>query len=114
MLLTEVRRALKAAADHFYPPRAETVLCSDGKERVLGEDRYLNRLNEYLATRISASTARNLAAAELALLHAYMRRLNDLASKGVHASVTQAEARQGLVGMFMFLSTITHQAPVPC
>src|SRR3954454_14992299 len=58
LLLTEVRRALKAAADHFYPPRAEAVVCSDGKERVLGDDRYLNRLNEYLASQISASTAR--------------------------------------------------------
>ena len=113
LLLTEVRRALKAAADHFYPPRAEAVVCSDGKERVLGDDRYLNRLSEYLASQISASTARELAAAELALLDTFMRRLNDLASKGVHATVTQAEARQGLVGMFMFLSTITQQAPAP-
>lgn len=111
LLLTEVRRALKAAADHFFPPRAEPVLCSDGKERVLGEERYLNRLEEYLASRMQASTARDLANAELSLLAAFMRRLNDLASKGVHAAVTQAEARQGLVGLFMFLSTITQNAP---
>lgn len=106
LLLTEVRRALKSAADYFYPPRANPVLCSDGKERMLDEERYLNRLEEYLASQIPASTAKELATAELNLLAAFMRRLNDLASKGVHAAVTQAEARQGLVGLFMFLSTI--------
>lgn len=111
LLLTEVRRTLKAAADHFYPPQTEPVICSDGKERLLNDDRYLNRLSEYLATKIPPSTARELAEAELALLDAFMRRLNDLASKGVHAAVSQAEARQGLVGMFMFLSTITQLAP---
>jgi hypothetical protein len=31
LLLTEVRRALKAAADYFYPPTAEKVTCGDGK-----------------------------------------------------------------------------------
>lgn len=111
LVLTEVRRALKAAADYFYPAQEGAVVCSDGTERVLGEDRYLNRLSEYLANWIPASTARELAVAELALLDAFMRRLNDLASKGVHATVTQVEARQGLVAMFMFLSTITQRAP---
>ncbi len=106
LVLTEVRRALKAAADHFYPPTTEPVICADGKERVLGADRYLNRLNEYLATKMTASAAKELAKAELALLDAFMRRLNDLASKGVHAEVSPGEARQGLVGIFMFLSTI--------
>lgn len=107
LVLTEVRRALQAAADHFYPPRTEPVLCSDGKQRVLGPDRYLNRLNEFLASQMPKSAARELAVAELALLDAFMRRLNDLSSKGVHAAVTQVEARQGLVGAFMFLSTVT-------
>lgn len=112
LLLTEVRRALKAAADHFYPPRDGPVTCSDGKERVLGDDRYLNRMNEYLVTRTPSSSVRELAIAELGVLDMFMRRLNDFASKGVHSTVTQAEARQGLVGMFMFLFTITQHAPL--
>ena len=107
LALTEVRRALQSAADHFHPPGGELIMCSDGKERVLGADKYLNRLNEHLATSLSSRTQRDLAAAELAVLDTFMRRLHDLASKGVHAEVTQAEARQGLVGLFLFLSTIT-------
>ena len=111
LLLTEVRRALKTAADHFYPPRAEPVICSDGNERVLGDAQYLNRLSEYLGGHIPSSTAREMVAAELAFLDSFTRRLNDLASKGVHTKVTQVEARQGLVGMYMFLSTIIQPTP---
>ena len=110
LTLTEVRRALQSAADYFHPPSTEPVVCSDGRERVLGADKYLNRLNEHLATNLGSRAQRDLAAAELALLDTFMRRLNDLASKGVHAEVTQAEARQGLVGLFLFLSTITRSA----
>lgn len=106
LLLTEVRRALKGAADHFYPPQSGIVTCSDGKERPLGDEQYLNRLEEYLSAKLPASTAKELASAELKLLATFMRRLNDLASKGVHADVTHAEARQGLVGLYLFLSTI--------
>ncbi|MCX5494247.1 hypothetical protein OSH11_06020 [Kaistia dalseonensis] len=111
LLLTEVRRALKAAADHFYPPRSELVICTDGKERMLADDRYLDRLHEYLAQHMGSSKAGALAKAELDLLAAFMRRLNSLASKGVHDAVTQAEARQGLVSLFLFLSTVTQTAP---
>ena len=71
LVLTEVRRTLQAAADHFYPPRPGPVLCSDGKERVLGPDRYLNRLYEHLADRMPGQTTHELARAELALLDTF-------------------------------------------
>lgn len=107
LLLTEVRRVLKAVADYFYPPSGEKRACSDGRERVLGEEQYMNRLEEYLRGNIDRSTARELAQAELQVLAAFMRRLNDLASKGVHADVRPEEARQGLVGLYLFLFNIS-------
>ena len=73
----------------------------------MGADKYLNRPNEHLATSLRSRTQRDLAAAELALLDTFMRRLHDLAPKRVHAKVTQAEGHKGLVGLFLFLSTIT-------
>lgn len=36
----------------------------------------------------------------------FARKLNDIASKGVHAEVTSGEAKQGLVGLYLFLSNI--------
>ncbi len=106
LLLTEVRRAVKAAADYFYPPTPDKVICADGKERVLGDDHYLNRLDEFIARRLTRSTSKDLLNAELNQLTIYVRRLNDMASKGVHASVTLEEARQGLVGLYFFLFNI--------
>jgi hypothetical protein len=107
LLLTQVRRALKGAADFFYPPVSGTVMCSDGKERELGEEQYLNRLQEFLASRITRSTAKDLLRAELEHLGTFFRRLNDMASKGVHSAVSVAEAKQGLVGLYFFLFNLS-------
>jgi hypothetical protein len=101
-LLTEVRRALKAASDYFYPPVPGKVRCADGVERSLGDEQYLNRLQEFLAQKFAHSTAKELMAAELNHLNAFLRRLNDMASKGVHAPVSLAESKQGLVGLYFF------------
>lgn len=106
LLLTEVRRALKAAADFFYPPVAQKVVCADGTERLLGEEQYLNRLQEFLAQQLDRSTATDLLRAELDHLAVFFRRLNEIASKGVHGAVTAAEARQGLVGLYFFLFNV--------
>lgn len=103
LLLTEVRRTLKAAADHFYPAASDPVLCADGRERTLGDDQYLNRLQEFISRNLSGSSARDLLREELEQISVYMRRLNDIASKGVHAEVTFAESKQGLIGLYFFL-----------
>jgi hypothetical protein len=106
LLLTEVRRAFKATADFFYPSIAGKVTCADGKERELREDRYLNRSQEFLARRLPGSTSKHLLQAELDYLGKFLSRLNEMASKGVHASVTLAEAKQGLVGLYFFLFNV--------
>jgi len=107
LVLTEVRRAMKAAADLFWPVTSEDpVTCADGQQRKLGDQQYLNRLQEFTRVKLRNSSARDLLMAELDHLDVFFRRLNDLASKGVHAEVTVAEARQGLVGLYFFLSNL--------
>lgn len=103
LLLTEVRRAIKAVADHFYPSKPGIHRCLDGVERKLGEEQYANRLHEFVYSRFKRSTSTDLLRAETKHLLAFAERLNDLASKGVHADVTVYEAKQGLLGLFMFL-----------
>jgi hypothetical protein len=105
-LLTIVRRALAATADYFYPARPEPMICADGMTRVLGEQEFLNRLHEYLSRQFGQSSSVDLMRAEVALLAAFFRRLNDVASKGVHANVTAQEAKQGLVGLYLFLYNV--------
>jgi hypothetical protein len=107
LLLTEVRRVLKASADLFWPVKTEEpVKCADGQTRRLGDQQHLNRLQEFIRVRLRNSTTRDLLAIELDHLEVFFRRLNDLGSKGVHAEVTHAEARQGLVGVYFFLSNL--------
>ena len=106
LLLTEVRRAIKAAADYFFPPRSEPVKCADGEERKLDDARFLNRLQEYLASELPNDTSGDLLSAELDYLVAFARKLNDVASKGVHAEVSPVEAKQGLLGLYMFLFNV--------
>lgn len=102
LLLTSVRRCLMAVADHFYPPSAELVTCSDGKQRKLGPEQYLNRLEEFLSTEVPSSS-RDLLKQECQVLAGFARRLNDVASKGVHSDVASREAKQGLLGVYLFL-----------
>jgi hypothetical protein len=106
LLLTEVRRALKASADFFYPAASGKIKCADGEERELGEEQYLNRLQELVARRLARSTSKDLISAELDYLAAFFRRLNEMASKGVHGPVTIIEAKQGLIGLYFFLFSI--------
>jgi|CXWL01.1.fsa_nt_gi hypothetical protein len=105
-LLTAIRRAINSVADYFYPPEKGEVICIDGVSRKMGDDQYLNRLQEFCSKTYKSSTSNDLIKAELDYLMVFARKLNDIASKGVHAEVTSGEAKQGLVGLYLFLSNI--------
>lgn len=106
LLLTSVRRAVKGAADYHYPARSGPVMCADGKARELSDEQYLNRLHEFCLQSFRGTSSSDLLRAEFGLLAAFARRLNDVASKGVHAQVSPLEARQGLLGIYLFLSNV--------
>jgi hypothetical protein len=104
LLLTEVRRSIKAAADYFLSLRESNG--SSSKAEQVQQDDYLNRLEEFLGRRFRKSSSRELLKAEWQYLSSFVRRLNDLASKGVHVDVSRAEAQQGLLGLYLFLYNI--------
>jgi hypothetical protein len=106
LLLTSIRRAVKAVADYHLPPQAEQMHCSDGVTRDMGESQYLNRLHEFCVAHTAGDRSGKLLRAEMDYLAVFIRRLNDVASKGVHADVTSLEAKQGLMGLYMFLSNL--------
>ena len=109
LMLTQVRRAIKSVADYFYPPVVTNVVCSDGTERKLGDEQYLNRLQEFLATQVTNSSSSDLLRAELEHLLFFARKLNSIASKGVHSDVSLSEAKQGFLGLYMFLYNICNR-----
>jgi hypothetical protein len=104
LLLTEVRRSIKAAADYFLS--LPEIGDSSSKAQPVQHDDYLNRLEEFLGRRFGKSSSRDLLKAEWQYLSSFARRLNDLASKGVHVNVSRAEAQQGLLGLYLFLYNI--------
>jgi hypothetical protein len=106
LLLTSVRRAINAIADYFYPPKKGKVICSDGVKRSMGNNQYLNRLHEHCSTTFKSTTSNELIQAELNCLMTFVKKLNETACKGVHSEVSSSEAKQGLVGLYMFLFNV--------
>lgn len=106
LLLTAIRRAISSAADHFLPPSENKILCSDGIERELGAEQYINRLGEFCSRLFYKSTSSELFKGELNYFMTFAKKLNEIASKGVHTEVTPLEAKQGLLGLYLLLSNI--------
>ncbi|TGL21508.1 hypothetical protein EHQ42_05335 [Leptospira levettii] len=103
LLLTLVRKSLQSAADYFFPAISKNYRCSDGVERDLTHDKYLNRLTEFILGNLSKSTSNDLLISELENLSKYVKKLNDISSKGVHSNVELHEAKQGFLGLYFFL-----------
>ena len=80
--------------------------CGAPRTGINGICLYLNRLHEFCTRGFDADASRSLSRAEFDYLAAFVRRLNEVASKGVHAQVTVLEARQGLLGVYVFLSNV--------
>jgi hypothetical protein len=106
LLLTSIRRAVKAVADHHFPPKPDPQVCLDGQIHELGDQQYLNRLQEFCSSLAPSSASGLLLQAELDYLAVFIRKLHEVASKGVHDEVSSLEAKQGLLGLYMFLSNL--------
>lgn len=106
LLLTSIRRAIHSATDYFYPPVQSDVVCIDGKSRKMGSEQYLNRLHEFVLKSFNKSTSTDLVQAELEYLMVFAKKINAIASKGVHSQVTESEAKQGLLGLYLFLANV--------
>lgn len=98
--LTSCRRMIKSLADSLYPPTNIPIRGSDGKERVLGDDQFMNRLTQYAIDRLGKSTHVKLVEETVSSLGNRLSKLNSLASKGVHQEVTLIEAESCLMWTF--------------
>lgn len=106
LLLTSIRRAIHSAANYFYPPVQSDIVCVDGRTRKMGNDQYLNRLYEFVLKSFNKSTSTELLQAELEYLMVFAKKINEIASKGVHSEVSESEAKQGLLGLYLFLANV--------
>lgn len=104
--LTATRRILKAVADSIYPSR-ETAK----NERKLGPEQYINRLWAFLDENAAAGSDKDLAKSHIDYMGAFLRRLNEKASKGVHSEVTYDEAVRGVLYTYLTLGDLLEFAP---
>ena len=99
--LTAARRIFKSVADSLYPPR-ETP---EGA-RKLGEEQYINRLWAFLEENAAAGSDKDLAKAHIKYMGAFLQRLNEKASKGVHAEVSYEEAVRAVLYTYLTLGDL--------
>lgn len=88
--LTSCRRMLKAVVDVVQPADSSKPESADGHP--LTDEHYKNRLVEFLKARVPSGTFRSALVREGESLFERFRSTDDLASKGVHASVALEEA----------------------
>lgn len=108
--LASCRRVLKSVADAVCPATGETVVGTDGRERVLSDDKYLVRLLHYAQQQIERSASGDLLTARLRQIGERLAPLNDLASKGVHATVTADEVDQCLIHTYLLVGDLLRLA----
>lgn len=99
--LTACRRVIKSVADAIYPPKKTSK-----EERKLGEEQYINRLWAFLDENAGAGSDKDLAKAHVNYLGAFIQKLNDKASKGVHADVRYEEAVKSVLYTYLTLGDI--------
>jgi hypothetical protein len=104
---TSCRRVLKAFADAVFPPRAEPV---DGHP--VTDAHFVNRLYAFAKQHGSKAIERQfLALEEIEALGATAEKLNELASKGVHADIKQDEVLMAILRTYVLLMQLAQLAP---
>jgi hypothetical protein len=96
--LATCRRIIDSFADSVFPSSDKTI-DSDGNTLKLGEQQVLNRINAYIMERVSSSSRR-------AKLRQSLGNLYGRTSSGVHAEVSQEEARSLLLNVYLVLGEI--------
>jgi hypothetical protein len=96
--LTTCRRIIDAFADALYPPAEKTVQI-DGNSLELGANRYQNRLNVYIAEKVSSDSRRKRLRQSLSNLYSRV-------SAGVHRKVSPQEAKALLLSTYLFLGEV--------
>jgi hypothetical protein len=106
------RRILKSVADAVYPASNEPVM-ANGKELKLTDDRYINRLLQFVSEHAGKQGTGGVLQANLTMLGARLSAIDKLASKGVHASVTMSEVEICIVQTYLVIGEIIEIANSP-
>lgn len=104
--LLSCRRTLKTLADTLYPPSQHPIVGPDRKQRKLSDDKYINRLWQFVAEKLKGSASGDLLLYNITDLGGRIDRVYELSSKGVHAHVAEFEANQCVIQTYLVLGDI--------
>lgn len=99
--LTSCRRMIKSLADALYPATNAEVEGLDGITRKMSDDAYKNRLLQYVREQVGRHKNGAILQAIINDLGQRLNALDALASKGVHATTTIAEAHTCIVQTYL-------------
>jgi hypothetical protein len=104
--LLSCRRAMKSTADLLHPASSEVGLDGDGGEHKLTDDKWVNRLCEFVKQRISSETSADLLKTQIDDLARRFKGLGDASSRGVHADVTEFELNQAFIQTYLTIGDL--------
>lgn len=110
--LTSCRRILKSVADIAYPAKAQPVIDNSGRSRDVSDDKYVNRLWQFVDDTIVRKTIKGSMHATLTDLGNRIDRLYNLACKGVHDEVSNDEVEWCVVQTYILAGEILRLMPV--
>jgi hypothetical protein len=87
------RRALKSIADLLYQVDKPRKIDVDGKEIELSDEKFINRLWQFLSENIQSKSLRGNLKEEISSIGNRLEKINALASKGVHDYLTKSEVK---------------------
>ena len=99
------RRILVDLADALYPPRQEPVVVN-GKEIKVGQDQYINRLVQFIASKSGSKTYKDVVGADLSSMGNRLDAINDAVCKGTHTDITKDEASRYIIHTYLLVSDI--------
>lgn len=108
--LLSCRRILKSLADSLYPVPAQPVRGPDGRERVLTEEKHINRLWQFVYEKVKGKTAGELLLSQVNDMGGRIDRLYDLSSKGVHVDTAEFEVNQAVIQTYLLVGDILRLA----
>jgi hypothetical protein len=103
---TSCRRIIKSIADALYPPSINPVRCADNIDRVLSNDKYLNRLHQYVSEHMGKSGSGSLLLADIEYVDNKIKKLYDLTCKGAHAEIQEFEINQCAIQTYLLAGDI--------
>ena len=101
--LLSCRRLFKDLADVFYPATSQKLTGTDGKIRDLSEDKYINRLWQFLSEKTQKATSSELLMESLVDLGHRLDKIYDFACKGIHDDVDEFEMNQCLMQTYLLI-----------